>query len=62
MAIESWVLLQAADLAEHAATHLSVAAAAVQHEAHVLLEEITHGLAGLHISGVDGGCAEHLPH
>lgn len=62
MPIETWVLLQAADLTEHALTQLSLAASVVQHEAHVFLEEITQGLSGMHITGVDGGCAENLEH
>jgi hypothetical protein len=56
---ESWLLLQAADLAEHVATQLAVAVTGVQHEAHVLLEEITQGPAGFFEgNSVNGGCSE----
>lgn len=60
MLFESWLLLHAADLAEHAATHLAMTLSVVQHEAHVLLEEITQGSVGLDsgVTSVNGGCAE----
>ncbi|MGX6602236.1 hypothetical protein ACWKSP_08905 [Micromonosporaceae bacterium Da 78-11] len=56
MPIETWALLQAAELAEQAVTHFGAVAAAVQHEAHVFLVDITQGLSGGPLLGVDGGC------
>jgi hypothetical protein len=60
---ESWLLLHAADLAEHAATHLGMAVSAVQHEAHVILEEITPALGSsgsAEMGVVNGGCSDTL--
>ncbi|MEU4380497.1 hypothetical protein [Micromonospora echinofusca] len=60
MLFESWLLLHAADLAEHAATHLMLALSAAPHESQVLLEEITYTPTGLDngIVSVNGGCSE----
>jgi hypothetical protein len=62
MPIDTWLLQYAAELAEQAAAHLAAATAGVQHETHLLLEEIT-GLGhagGASLNGappIDGGCA-----
>jgi hypothetical protein len=57
---ESWLLLPVAELAEQATTQLAMAVSAVQHEAHMLLEEITVGPGGwLDGDGtINGGCSE----
>jgi hypothetical protein len=62
MLIETWLIQHAAEMAEQAVTHLAAAATAIQHETHVLLEEITglgHTAAHSSMNGpVDAGCAE----
>jgi hypothetical protein len=61
MLIDSWLLQHAAELAEQAATQLAAAATSIQHEAHILLEEITQRPAGLReglSGGINGGCQE----
>jgi hypothetical protein len=62
MLIETWLILHAADLADQAMSHLTAAGTAIQHETHLLLEDITGlGHPG-HPSApgpasIDGGCA-----
>lgn len=60
MLFESWLTLPVAELAEQATTQLAMAVSAVQHEAHMLLEEITLApIDGLNGDGThNGGCAE----
>jgi 1,6-anhydro-N-acetylmuramate kinase len=61
--IDIWLLQHAAALAEQAASHLTAAANTIQHETHLLLEDITGlGHPGGHMTAdgppIDGGCAE----
>lgn len=61
MLFDSWFVLQAAELAQQAAAHVALTVATVQHEAHLLLDEITQLSPDLirGEGGINGGCEVH---